>query len=284
MNEKINNIIKLLCILCICFLILAFFYYINKYNEAFNDVVIEELKDEMLTNIYKTELECIDHLKVQALNLSNNPTLNSSDAKRKLYNLDNDATEFCETKCKHSNCVYKDYEEKVPDYIKTLNKEIKYNEDNSILHLSWLKPDSEHPIEKYICVIETDNNLPVRVEIPVITNNDIIEHTINNLDENTNYTIKVFSRNKFGLSKPAILYNINLSKLKDNNEDNQEDSPNLKNILNNILMNMGTSDIKIDIKKLQNKYNIKKQLILNYLLQNSSKINKLSNNKNIKII
>ena len=94
------------------------------------------------------------------------------------------------------------------------------------------------------------------------------------------YTIKVFSENKYGLSKPAILYNINLSTPDEDN--NEEDSINLKEILSQILMN--TTDIKIDTTELQKKYNIKKQLILTYLLQNSSKLNDLSNNKNIKII
>ena len=288
MNEKINNSIKLLCILCICFLILALFYYINKYNETFTTppttlIEVKQLTSDMFTEIYKTPLECIDHLKIQALNLKDDPDVSSPEAKTHLYKLDIQAKEFCETKCKPSNCVWKDLEETTPDYIKTLHKRVikdKDKEGNNILLLSWLRPDSEHPILKYTCVIETDNDSPVRVELPVITNNDIIEHTISDLDQQINYTIKVFSENKYGLSKPAILYNINLSTPDEDN--NEEDSINLKEILSQILMN--TTDIKIDTTELQKKYNIKKQLILTYLLQNSSKLNDLSNNKNIKII
>lgn len=293
MNEKITNSIKLLCILCICFLILALFYYINKYNETFSSTTPQPLisikpliSDMFSNNIYKSELECIDHLKVQALNLKDDPDLETPEAKQLLYKLNNDAKQFCENKCKPSICRYKDNLENVPDYIKTLHKKkIENKPDNPILVLSWLRPDSEHPILKYVCVIETETTEPVRVEIPIITDNDIIEHTINDLDENTNYTIKVFSENKFGVSKPSVLYNIKLSEIKDDNEDDyNEDTNNLNSILSQILMHIGSSDIKIDTTELQNKYNIKKQIILNYLLQNSNKLNKLSNNKNIKII
>ena len=68
------------------------------------------------------------------------------------YELNKSTREFCEQKCKPTNCIYKEFVEKVPDIINTLN--LKTNKDNNLV-LSWLSPHSEHPILKYICVIES---------------------------------------------------------------------------------------------------------------------------------
>ena len=280
-----NIIPKFCCLTIISFLMLVLFYYLNKYNETYQNngttstpFIIKEFREDMFTEIYNTPLECEDHIKFQSLpdNLKNLEI-------EKKYELNKTAREFCELKCKPTNCIYKEFLEKVPDVINTLN--IKTINNNLIL--SWLSPHSEHPILKYLCVIESNNkNKPLRVEVPIINNNDIVEHIITGLDENDIYTLKLFSENKYGLSEANINYNLNIKELKKQKEEDIPSSKNtLKTALNSLLIkNLEKNNFKIDIEKIEEKYNVKKKIILNYLFDQYKKLNDWRNKKTVKII
>lgn len=280
-----NIIPKFCCLLIISFLMLVLFYYLNKYNETYENLVeLSPLKDDMLTEIYNTPLECEDHLKIQVLSgrVKNNQLQYFTPTQK--YELNKSTREFCEKKCKPTNCIYKEFVEKVPDIINTLN--IKTNAENNLV-LSWLSPHSEHPILKYICVIESESKTnPLRVEVPIINNNDIVEHIITGLDENTVYTLKLFSENKYGLSQPKIKYNLNIKEIKELKEEEIPSNKNsLKDALNSLLLkNKENINFKINLDKIEEKYSVKKKIILNYLLEQYKKLNNWKDKKTIKII
>ena len=129
---------------------LVLFYYLNKYNETYeNSIELVPLKEDMLTEIYNTPLECEDHLKIQVLNKALEDKNLKNFTPTQKYELNKSTREFCEQKCKPANCIYKEFVEKVPDIINTLN--LKTNKDNNLV-LSWLKPSFRTPnIKIYLC-------------------------------------------------------------------------------------------------------------------------------------
>ena len=81
------------------------------------------------------------------------------------------------------------------------------------IHITWFKPKTskEHPVLRYICIIENDMDKSIKFEIPNISNNDLMEHYFRGLQKNVFYNIKIYSENNNGISNPVIINRISLS-------------------------------------------------------------------------
>ena len=96
----------------------------------------------------------------------------------------------------------------------------------------------------------------------------------------------MFSENKYGLSQPKVKYNFNIKEI---NLLQEEEIPSNKNLLKETLnslltKNLENSSLNIDLDKIEEKYSIKKKIILNYLVEQYKKLNNWKNKKTVKII
>lgn len=122
----------------------------------------------------------------------------------------------CESNCKDKKCSYFDIlnlKKSPPGKIQ--NERVTINEDN--IHITWFKPKTskEHPILRYVCVIENDEDKSIELEIPNNSNTNLLEHYLRGLKKDTLYNIKLYSENDNGLSLPKIIQRI---RLKPNNQ------------------------------------------------------------------
>jgi hypothetical protein len=152
---------------------------------------------------YVSELHCIDSCIMKHFNENND--------KHKMNDYNTQCKNECETNCRNKNCSYYDILnlKKSPPG-KILNERVVVNKDN--IHITWFKPKTsiEHPVLRYICVIENDNDKSVEIEIPNLSNTDLIEHYMRGLKKNTFYNIKIYSENDNGLSHPVILKRVSI--------------------------------------------------------------------------
>ena len=163
---------------------------------------------------YVSELHCIDSCIMKRFQLNND----NDNTKLNEYNTL--CKTECETNCRNKNCSYYDILnlKKSPPG-KILNERVVVNEDN--IHITWFKPKTslEHPVLRYICVIENDSNKSVEIEIPNNSNTDLVEHYMRGLKKNTFYNVKIYSENDNGLSLPVILKQVSI---RNNDEEHQK--------------------------------------------------------------
>ena len=117
----------------------------------------------------------------------------------------------CEGDCKKNNCNYVEVlnlKKNPPEKIKNEKVDIQ----NDYIRVSWFKPKTskEHPILRYICIIENLNDKSIEFEIPNISNNDLMEHYFRGLKKGVFYNIKIYSENDNGISNPIILRRLSL--------------------------------------------------------------------------
>jgi len=118
----------------------------------------------------------------------------------------------CERNCKDNKCSYFDVlnlKKSTPEKIQ--NERVTINEDN--IHITWFKPKTsiEHPILRYICVIENNEDKSIEIEIPNNSNTNLLEHYLRGLKKDSWYNIKLYSENDNGLSLPKIIQHIRLN-------------------------------------------------------------------------
>tara|TARA_B100000787_G_scaffold147891_1_gene119082 strand:+ start:449 stop:1180 length:732 start_codon:yes stop_codon:yes gene_type:complete len=121
-------------------------------------------------------------------------------------------TRTCEKNCKDNSCNYVEVlnlKKSPPEKIK--NERVNIKPD--YIHITWFKPKTskEHPVLRYICIIENETDKSITVEIPNISNNDLMEHYFRGLQKNVFYNIKIYSENNNGISNPVIINRISLS-------------------------------------------------------------------------
>jgi hypothetical protein len=148
-----------------------------------------------------SEQHCIDSCIVDKINT---PSFKMEDA-------NTDCRTTCEDNCKDKKCSYIDVlnlKKSPPGKIH--NERVTINEAS--IHITWFKPKTsiEHPILRYICVIENDEDKSIELEIPNNSNTNLMEHYLRGLKKDTLYNIKLYSENDNGLSLPKIIQRIRL--------------------------------------------------------------------------
>jgi hypothetical protein len=106
--------------------------------------------------------------------------------------------------CRWNKTVFKEAESQLPEPIK-----LEYKKDKTNLILIWEKPISKDTITNYSCVI-TDPELEdqFEVELPTDLECEFCEHIIRNLDATKIYHIELYSRNRYGYSRPSNLIRV----------------------------------------------------------------------------
>jgi len=132
-------------------------------------------------------------------------------SKETITNLVSECRKKCEGDCKKNNCNYVEVlnlKKNPPEKIKNEKVDIQ----NDYIRVSWFKPKTskEHPILRYICIIENLNDKSIEFEIPNISNNDLMEHYFRGLKKGEFYNIKIYSENDNGISNPIILRRLSL--------------------------------------------------------------------------
>ncbi len=205
MNKTLLKIILLLLIITLISYVLLCQCKKEQFQLNFN-LSYDLLNLGNNVGIFETELECLDNVKLNILK-KNKININNLTYIEK-QSLKKTAKDMCEhNSCDSTICVYKKTDNIPPSKIqkKTLYAPIKDGEPSIIL--SWLRPESIAPINSYICIIENlqSNDTPIKIQILVPTNLDIITHTIKNLKLEINYRISIISENSYGESEPTSI-------------------------------------------------------------------------------
>jgi len=170
------------------------------------DLSYDLLKVDNSVGIFENELECMDNVKLNVLK-KNGLNINNLTYIEK-QSLNKTAKDMCEhNTCDSNMCVYKKTDNIPPLKIQQKTFHVLIQEGEKSIELSWLRPDSFAPINSYICIIENldSPNIPIKIQILVPTNLDIIKHTIKNLKLETNYRISIISENTYGESEPTSI-------------------------------------------------------------------------------
>lgn len=84
---------------------------------------------------------------------------------------------------------------------------IKVFTGDSKAKVTWLKPESYSTIERYVLVVEAEDEAP-RINFPSVVENNFCEYTIFGLKNDKKYRIHLYAENAFGSSKSSNYKNI----------------------------------------------------------------------------
>ena len=155
---------------------------------------------------FVSELHCIDSCLITKYDTGGGDSID-------LDNANKECTKKCESDCKDKGCNYFDklnFSKSPPEKIH--KPVVTINDEN--IHVTWFKPKTskEHPVLRYILIIENDNQKSIEIEIPNKSNSNLMEHYIRGLTRDVYYNIHIYSENDNGLSHPVIIPRVSLRK------------------------------------------------------------------------
>ena len=175
--------------------------------------------------------------------------------------------------CTSDKCKWtKEYRSKLNSF-KSDAPQIKGFIGNGAIHLSWIKPYTEYPIEKYYIILQSGNLLEIFI---LEEYKDLVDFYIKGLQNGTEYNIFVIAKNKIIISDPSNIVTIvpnenstlkldkgNKNNTKTiNNENSNNSVNNTNNNTNNYFKNIVYNEVKdilvskLKINNLDTEYNI----------------------------
>jgi len=139
--------------------------------------------------------------------------------------VDNCNKNICESicdKCSSNNCEWNKEVNYRLDTFKPSRLKIKVFSGNKGIKLTWIKPLSEYPIDKYYIILSSQNHpsIPDLLEIYILEEqNDLIEYYIKGLENESIYTVFVLTKNKMVISDPSNIEVITPNKYSNINLD-----------------------------------------------------------------
>lgn len=135
----------------------------------------------------------------------------------KKFNTYNDCVSHCKdnkTNCNDNTCsvICNNCDDQLKCLWKTLDDglipqktSIRAFSGDRCIKLNWIKPQSNFNILKYYIIVTSDNHSfrPFLEVHSVTDDSELLEYYIENLENDVIYTISVFSKNKYGISKES---------------------------------------------------------------------------------
>lgn len=108
--------------------------------------------------------------------------------------------------CSSNNCEWNKEVNYKLNTFKPSRLKIKGFSGNKGIKLTWIKPISDYPIDKYYIILSSQNHpsIPEFLEIYVLEEqNDLIEYYIKGLENESIYNVVVLTKNKMVVSDPS---------------------------------------------------------------------------------